>query len=127
MATAAVKVKGLRELDRALKHGSKETRDTLRAGLKEAASEVAAEARSIATSNRLVLTGKLVRSIRPGLSGTRAYVQADPKNRGYRYAGRYEFGDRQRPFLTPAAERKQDEIVRLVEKAFDRLVDDVNG
>lgn len=127
MASAAVKVKGLRELDRALKHGDKATRDTLRAGLKEAAAEVAGEARSIAQANGLVLSGKLVRSIRPGLTGTRAYVQADPKNRGYRYAGRYEFGDRLRPFLTPAAERKQDATVRHVEKAFDRLVDDING
>ena len=118
-----VQVEGVRELDRALRRVDKEARKSLRDELKAAAGVVAVEAQSVARSKRLVATGKLVRSIKPGLQGAGAVVRVGATRNGYRYPAVYEFGrGGARAFLRPAAERKEGEVRERAEDAMQTAI-----
>lgn len=122
--TVTVKVDGLRELDRSLRKADTETRKRLRDALKDAAGVVAGEAQSIARGKGLVDSGKLVRSIKPGLQGAGAVVRASANRAGYPYPAVYEFGrGGARAFLVPAAERKQDEVRDRAEQAVNQAIE----
>jgi hypothetical protein len=119
---ATVRVTGLRELQRSLKKADSDLYPRVREELKAIGEIVAAEARSGATGIGLVLTGRLVGSIKPKVRMKDVVVQATAKQRGFNYPVRYEFGDRNRPFLVPALAAKQGEIRRRLEGGVESLL-----
>lgn len=121
-AAASVSVTGLAELQRSLRRAGSELYPQVRESLREIGEMVAQEARSIATGKGLVLTGRLVKSIRPTVRTRDVVIKATAKQRGYNYPARYEFGDRNRPFLRPAVAAKEAEVHRRLELAIDRLL-----
>ena len=123
MARATVRVRGLSELRRDLAAVGPDARSGLRDALKDAADVVSDEAKHVAFQRDLVDSGALVRGIRPSVRGTRAVVQSTVKRGGYPYSGRYEYGDRLRPFLQPALENKQNEVVEQFRRGVDDLLD----
>lgn len=117
-----IRVEGLRELDRALGKMSKELRKELRSGMREAAEIVATEARSRATAQGLVRTGRLVRGIKPGVRGGGAIVRSTATQRGFNYARRHEFeGGGRRAYLMPAADAKRDAARDAADKVIAKL------
>lgn len=124
--SVGVKVTGLKELQRDLRRADAALPKALRAGFKEVGQTVAEEAKRIAEAEGLVLTGRLVRSIRPSVRGTTAVIRATARQRGFNYPVRYEFGDRKRPFLVPAVQRKEGEIVRDLEEVINRVLSQAN-
>lgn len=126
MSGYGVQVTGLKELQRNLKRADSELPKQLRAGFKEVGKTVADEAKRIAEGKGLVLTGRLVRSIRPSVRGTTAVIRDTAKQRGFNYPARYEFGDRKRPFLVPAVKAKEGQIVRDLEEVINRVLRGAN-
>lgn len=126
MSGYGVQITGLRELQRDLKRADAELPKALRAGFKAVGTTVAEEAKRIAQSQGLVLTGRLVRSIRPSVRGTTAVIRDTATQRGFNYPVRYELGDRKRPFLVPAVQRKEGEIVRDLEEVINKVLREAN-
>lgn len=122
-----VRVDGLEELIRDLTRVQKDLKPRIRAELKDVASIVADEAQKIATARGLVDSGKLVRSIRPGMSGSTALIRETANRRGFPYPALYEYGGSsshpKRPFMEPAVARKQDQVRDELEKVVDRVMD----
>lgn len=121
-----VRVTGLKELQRDLKRADSGLPKALRAEFKSVGRKIADEAQNIAEGKGLVLTGRLVRMIRPQVRGTTAVIRDAAQQRGFNYPARYEFGDRKRPFLVPAVERKEGELVRDLEDAVNRVLKEAN-
>lgn len=123
MATStAIRVEGLRELERAFKRIDKGLSKELREGMKGAADIVAREARQRAGAQGLVLTGRLVRGIRPGYRRNGAVVRSTATQRGFNYARRHEFEHGgARAYLMPAADAKRDEARKAAEKVIAKL------
>jgi hypothetical protein len=117
-----IKVEGLADLQRALKRADSGLYPAVRGGLSKVGQEVASEAQSIATGSGLVLTGRLVGSIKPVVRVRDVAIRASATQRGFNYPVRYEFGDRKRPFLVPAVEAKTGEIERGMENVVDLLL-----
>jgi hypothetical protein len=116
----SVKVKGLRELQRAFREMSKESAKELREGLREAAEPVRQEAsRLFAPVNIGSAMGYRVRVRQRGVA-----VEQSRK----RVTGQHpEYGALQmRTALIPALAHREDEVLRGVEKVLDELADD-NG
>jgi len=90
----AVRVEGLRELQRALKAVDSKVAKELRGELKDAAGHVASTAKGIAEFQGLRDTGKLINSIRPGATMSYAYVKESANRNGFLYPRIYEFGGR---------------------------------
>lgn len=126
MSGYGVQITGLKELQRDLKRADAELPKQLRVAVKGIGQTVADEAKRIAEGNGLVLTGRLVRSIRPSVRGMTAVIRDTAKQRGFNYPVRYEFGDRKRPFLVPAVQRKEGEIVRDLEEVINRVLSGAN-
>lgn len=126
MSGYGVQITGLKELQRDLKRADAELPKQLRVAVKGIGQTVADEAKRIAEGNGLVLTGRLVRSIRPSVRGMTAVIRDTAKQRGFNYPVRYEFGDRRRPFLVPAVQRKEGEIVRDLEEVINRVLSGAN-
>jgi hypothetical protein len=130
----SVRFKGLKELDRALGKADKDLRASLRDSLKDVASIVAVEARSIAQSKGLRQSGDLIAGIKPYALTGKAGVRSTAKHRGFGYPARLEFEGRgavgtwgNRASLYPALDRKQDEVTNRTEKLLDDLVDELGG
>lgn len=119
---ATVHVEGLAELQRALRRADSDLYPTVREGLKEAGDNVAQAAQQIAGAKGLRLTGRLIGGIKSSVRTREAVIRATARQRGYNYPGRYEFGDRLRPFLQPAVEQEQGETVRILAQSIDRLL-----
>jgi hypothetical protein len=119
----AVRVTGLRELRAELKRLEKVAewrREFRQAGL-GAAAIAAAEARRRVP----VDSGELLNSIRPGSTATRGYIAAGNNTR-VPYAGVIEWGwpkhnIRPDPYLEPAVQAKESQIVKFYLAAVDRL------
>ena len=122
----AIRVEGLNELRRDFAKAGKETRRAFTAAMKSIAAGVADTARSIASREGLFESGELINKIKPSVKGTIAYIRTDAVRDGYRYPGRYEFGDLDRPFLQPALERDQEKIVNELDDALKRLTSRFN-
>lgn len=115
MAAATVRVKGLRELMRALNKVNKEAAKTVRAELIKAATPIAVSARSKISR----YAGASTSTIGPRASVKGAFVT----QRASKVTGvRGDFGVLQmRVGLEPALEEREDETVLAVEQALDRL------
>jgi hypothetical protein len=128
-----LRFKGLKELDRALGKADKQLRTGLRDKLRDAGKTVASEARAIAESKQLRVTGDLISSIKPFALTGRAGVRDTARHRGYAYPSRIEYEGRggakygPRAFLNPAVDRKTGEITRSMETLLDRFADDFGG
>ena len=122
MASYKVQVIGLRSLTRDLKAAGNGAQKEIRPILKKASEVVASEARKIAASKGLRQSGALIGSIKPRVSGSTGLVAAGARRRGYNYPGRYEFGDRERPFLRPALAAKSEEVAAEFEDGIDKLL-----
>lgn len=111
-----VRVKGLREFQRAVGHASKETKKTVRDGLKQAARPVVEAARA-----KERWAGASTGTIGPRVTQRGVFVT---QRKGKVSGLRPDFGALQmREAFLPALEENQEEVVREVEKAFDRMLD----
>lgn len=128
-----VRVRGLRDLDRALGKVDRRLRTQLRDKLRNIAADVAGEAKDIAESKHLHQTGDLVASIQPFALTGRAGVRATATHGGYAYPARLEYENRMggtygpRAFLNPAVDRRMDDITRSMEGLIDSIADDLGG
>ena len=115
MATGTVRIIGLRETMRALQKVNREVGKTVRDELKKAAEPVARDARSKLSRYQ----GASLNTISPRASTRGVYVtQRKRKVTGKRG----DFGALQMTQgLMPALEENEDNIIREVEQAFDRL------
>jgi HK97 gp10 family phage protein len=72
-------------------------------------------------------TGRLQKGIRPRMRGATTIVENRTKGRnGYKYPGIFEYGvsgraRARRPFLVPALDEKQGEVIEALEDMLDRL------
>lgn len=112
-----VVLRGLREFQRAIGHAGKETKKTTRDGLKEAARPVVEAAK--AKEGRW--GGASIGTIGPRLTQSSIFVT----QRARKVTGlRGDYGALQmRDAFLPALDENQEEVVREVEKAFDRMLD----
>ncbi len=116
-----VRLKGLKELDRALGRVNKDLRSDLRGRMKEAAQIVANEGRAIAQAKGLRVSGDLIRGIKPFALTGRAGVRSSARHGGYAYPSRLEYEGRgasrygPRASLIPAFERKEAQIIEAAE------------
>ena len=125
-----VKIKGLRELDRALGKADKDLRHDLRKRLKAVANTVAVGARAKAQAKGLRQSGDLIRGIRPFALTGKAGVRSSALHRGYSYPSRLEWeGGGQgspgpRATLLPAYEEQKDKVIAETERLLDEFADD---
>ena len=132
-APATFRIKGLRQLDRALGKADKNLRKNLRGELKEIAEVVARRARGIAEAKGLRDTGDLIRGIKPYALTGRAGVRSNAVHRGFAYPARLEFEGRgaggwgPRATLNPAVDQTRHEIERGIEQLLDRMETDFRG
>ena len=121
---ATVRVEGLDRLVRDFGRMSKQLRKDLQAELKDIAGHVADEAQSVAEREGLRDSGKLIRSIKPSVRGSTAYVRATATNRGFNYPRRHEFENGGvRAFLHPALQQSTSKVEREIGRMVDRLAD----
>ena len=122
MATWAVRVTGLAELNRAFRKMSGDLDKELRQSLKDAASPVADLAESLALSRiRNMPRSPDWAGMRVGVSG-KAVVYIVPRRRNRGNPGRPNLkGLLLSQAMEPAAEQKQDEVVKGVERMIDKL------
>lgn len=125
----AVRIEGLTAFRRDLRRIDPALAKGITRSLKAAADIVAEEARREIEEKGLVRSGRMLGSVRSFTSGNRAGVRVNARRvsakypSGYPYPRRYEFGDRARPFLAPALERKRAEVARRMEHALDDVAD----
>ena len=115
-------VEGLNPLVRGLRRAGDELGKDLQKELRLLAKHVATQAQKVAEAKGLHDSGQLVAKIKPSVRGGTAWVRDAAQRRGYNYPGRYEYGDRHRPFLEPALASEQDVIFRGLEAMLDRLL-----
>lgn len=114
MAAATIRVKGLRETQRAFRKVDKGLAKEMRDAGKAAAEPVAAEARSRISR----FSGASVDTIRPRAAVGGAYVTQNAR----KVTGlRGDFGRLQMGYLIDALESKRDEAERIYEGGLDRL------
>jgi len=124
IAGYGVHVKGIRELQRNLRHlEEKELLKELRSEFKAIAALVAESAKQ--DPETPVMTGRLKKSIGAIASTTSASVKAGTDSR-VAYAGPIHWGWEKRnikanPFLMRAVKRNQDEIERIAEAGINRI------
>jgi hypothetical protein len=125
-----VRIKGLRELDRALRRSDRGLQVKLRARLIAIATDVAAEAKAIATSKGVFESGDLIKKIRPFARAGGAGVRSASIHRGFPYPKRIEFEGRgaekygPRASLYPALEDRHNSVVGAAEHLLDDIADD---
>jgi len=111
-----VKVKGYREVSRALNQVDKGTRKALLDGLKDAAEPTAADARSLLGG----YPGLSTQTIQPRAVGSGVYIT---QKRGKKTGKRPDFGSLQmRRGLLPAVSDHQDDFRDRVEDALGTLI-----
>lgn len=93
--------------------------------MKAVAGIVADEAKQIAQGEGLYQTGALVNKIVPAVKGTSAIVRDNAvrrtgKGAPYPYPAIYEFA-RGRPFMQPAIDQKEPEVMSRLEEMLDHL------
>lgn len=115
MAAGTVRVRNLRETQRALSNVSKESAKELRDALKKAAEPVAQTARSKLSR----FPGASVRTVGPRVAARGVFVT----QRARKVSGlRPDFGRLQMlEVLEPALDEHTDDVVEAVEDALDRL------
>lgn len=124
MTTPGVRIRGLKELDRALGKADKDLRRDLRRRLRGIANIVAVGARAKAESKGLRQSGDLIRGIRPYALTGKAGVRSGAVHRGYNYPARleYERGG-MRASLIPAYEEARPVILAETERLLDDFAD----
>ena len=126
------RIRGLKQLDRALGKADKNLRTKLRGKLRDIASGVATEARQIAESKGLRDSGDLIRGIKPYALTGRAGVRSGAVHRGYNYPRRLEFESRggdlygPRASLYPAYDAQRGEVMRATEGLLDGIQRDLS-
>lgn len=111
-----VRIRGLREFQRALQKADRNVAAKLRRDLRELAMEVAREARSLAAQRTTRRTGDLERGIRPFARQGAVGVASTAEHGGYQYPRRLEFEGRgstgygPRASLYPAADEAAPEL-----------------
>jgi hypothetical protein len=134
---STVAVKGLRELIRDFHRLEAELARELRRELLAIGKIVADEAKTVQVpqknlaagqlgEDKSINTGKLQRGIRPRMRGATTIVENRTNRSGYKYPGIYEYGlsgrgRSRRPFLVPALNAKQPEVIEALEDMLDRL------
>lgn len=125
---ATIAVQGLDQLVRDFGKINVDLRREVQRELQAVAEIVAVQARADVAASGLVKSGRLQKGIRSRVRGATAIVEdrAKAKGSGYPYPGIYEFGvsgrdKKRRPFLEPALEKKQPEVMRSLEDMLDRL------
>lgn len=125
---ATIAVQGLDQLVRDFGKINVDLRREVQRELQAVAEIVAVQARADVAAGGLVKSGRLQKGIRSRVRGATAIVEdrAKAKGSGYPYPGIYEFGvsgrdKKRRPFLEPALEKKQPEVMRSLEDLLDRL------
>ena len=121
-----IAVRGLSQLVRDFNRVDKELRRDLQRELQDVARIVSDEAKAQVRADNLLKSGDLEKGIRPRVRGAVAIVEDRAKHRGYPYPGIYEFGvsgkqKARRPFLLPALQAKQGEVVEALSDMLDRL------
>lgn len=121
MATGAIRIEGLRELERALKAADVDAAKGLRKELREAAKIVSLDARARAGRFGARTAMGMVPRVRSGL------VAVAEQSRGRTTGKRPDFGRVQmRVALEPALEAKRDEVERHIEDMLDHVADGFN-
>lgn len=124
----AVKVVGLRDLERAFARADRTVRDDMRDALAEAAAPVRSDAQALAGSEiRNLQAGDPWTGMRIGVSRTVAYVASTErgvKSRGGQPRRRPKFADllMGRP-MRPALERNRERVTARVQKLVDEVCD----
>lgn len=125
----AIAVRGVRELNRALKRAGVDTRRELRLEMLKISGLVAGRAREIAEAEGLRDSGALIARIRPGATATAAVVRESAVKKstkwpaGFRYPAVYEYGKGgARAFLRPARDRSLVEAEELLERMIERVL-----
>lgn len=130
-----IRVQGLNALVRDFNRVASGLKADLQRELQDVAEIVSDEAKDIVQQEGLVDSGRLLKGIRPRVRGTTAIVEnraksprpktARARTRGnYPYPGIYEYGragGKRRPFLVPALDNKQEDVVEALEDMLDRL------
>lgn len=130
---ADVRLRGLKELDKALGKADKNLRKNLRDKLKGVADIVAQEAKSIASAKTKKRTGNLVRGIKPYSLAGRAGVRSSAVHRGYAYPNRLEYeGRKGRAWgplasVNPALDSRLDDLNKATEQVLSELEHDFEG
>jgi len=125
---AEFRIKGLKELDRALGKADKNVRKNLRDKLRTVAEDVATEARQIVDSKGLVDSGDLRAGIRSFSLLGRAGVRSTATHGGFNYPRRLEYeSNGRRASLNPAVNAKRGDIERGIEHVLDQMADDFDG
>lgn len=128
-----VRLRGLKQLDRALGKADKGLRKNLRDGLRDIAETGASEARSTATRKGLRASGDLIRNIRPFVRTGSVGIRSSATHGGFAYPLRLEYEDRQggkygpRATLGPALEHAEGDLAKDIEKWLDQLEGDFEG
>lgn len=139
---STVTVRGLRELIRDFRRIEAQLARELRRELLAIGQIVADEAKNVQVPKKSLgagqggadgtpNTGRLQRGIRPRMRGATTIVENRSSRKGYKYPGIYEYGvsgrgRARRPFLQPALEAKQGEVIEALEDMLDRLTSE-NG
>ena len=125
---STVAVRGLDQLVRDFGKVSDQLKRDVQRELQDIALIVSDQAKENARSEGLDKSGRLIKGIRPRVRGATAIVEDRAKSKGRRfpYPGIYEFGvsgrdRRRRPFLVPALDQKQGDVMRGLEDMLDRL------
>lgn len=123
---STVAVRGLDQLIRDFNKVNADLRRDIQRELQDIAKIVSDEAKEIVVRGDLFESGRLANQIRPRVRGATAIVENRAKRKGYAYPGIYEFGvsgrmKKRRPFLEPALEAKQREVIEGLEDMLDRV------
>ncbi len=123
-ATGAILVKGLRDLNRALKHADRDTRLGIRKVERQVAEPVRVEAQELAV-REISHIGTEWSRMRIGVTQKLVYVA--PKQRRKRGTPRPNLaGLLMTKAMEPALERHRTEIERNMEQALDEMADNFN-
>lgn len=120
-------VEGMEALYRAFELAADRLHEEARRETWRSAKAVAVRAKYEAQAAGLFDSGRLVSEIDSEVIGDTAYIVDRAARNGYPYPGRYEFGDRERPFLQPALEKEFDNIVTRFTAIIDRAVNLADG
>ncbi len=128
----AIRVEGVTELKAAFKAADREYQKSIQVELREIGGIVAEQAKSFAIGQGLYDTGALVDAIKPGVQGFTAVVRDAANQNGFNYPAVYEGelaghglrGRGPRPFMAPAIDAKEAEILAGLDGILDRVAAD---
>lgn len=129
MPSVSIRTEGVAELKLAFRAADAEYRKGIQLRLREIGGLVAEEAKSIAEGLGLHKSGKLIARINPGVQGYIAVVRDSANKNGFNYPAVYEGelsghglkGRGPRPFLGPAVDKKEPEILAGLDSILDRV------